>query len=75
MPENASGKSPRGEKLEEAREHMKAARTSVRRGFEDLIPKGFVEHGMAARKEMLLAMRSLLDAAIERMERRSSTAK
>jgi hypothetical protein len=54
------------EKVREAREHMKAARTSVRTTFEDLLPKGFVEHQRAARKEILLALRSLLDAAIER---------
>ncbi len=54
------------EKLHEAREHMKAARASLRETFEDLLPKGFVEHRRAARREFLLAMRSLLDAAIER---------
>ncbi|MGA2613505.1 MAG: hypothetical protein ABSG38_08635 [Spirochaetia bacterium] len=62
MPEKPS------EKLQEAREHMRAARTTVRETLEDLLPKGFVEHRRAARKEMLLAMRSLLDAAIERAE-------
>ncbi len=75
MAENASGRSPKGERLAEAREHMKEAGASVRRGLEDFIPKGFIEHGMAARKEMLLAMRSLLDAAIERMEKRTSASK
>jgi len=54
------------ERLQEAREHMKAARLSVRETLEDLLPKGFVEHRRAARRELLLAMRSLLDAAIER---------
>ncbi len=56
------------EKLREAREHMKAARASFRETFADLLPKGFVEHRRAARREFLLAMRSLLDAAIERAE-------
>ncbi|MGO9412971.1 MAG: hypothetical protein ACLQCB_19760 [Spirochaetia bacterium] len=54
------------EKFHEAREHMKAARASVRNTFEDLLPPGFVEHRRAARRELLLALRSLLDAAIER---------
>jgi len=54
------------EKLHEAGEHMKAARESLRETFEDLLPKGFVEHRRAARRELLLAIRSLLDAAIER---------
>jgi hypothetical protein len=56
------------EKLHEAREHMKAAHASLRETFEGLLPRGFVEHRRAARKELLLAMRSLLDAAIERAE-------
>jgi len=75
MAENVSAKSSKGEKLAEAREHMKEARDSVRRGIEDFIPRGFIEHGAAARREMLLAMRSLLDAAIERMEKKASTSK
>jgi len=54
------------EKFQEARQHMKAARASVLTTFEGLLPKGFVEHQRAARKEVLLALRSLLDAAIDR---------
>ncbi|HUI71359.1 MAG TPA: hypothetical protein VL354_12645 [Spirochaetia bacterium] len=56
------------EKFQAAREHMRLARLSVRETLEELLPKGFVEHRRAARKELLLAMRSLLDAAIERAE-------
>jgi len=55
-------------RIKEAREHARAARASLRRSFEELIPPGFTEHRRAARKEMLLAMRSLLDAAIERVD-------
>jgi hypothetical protein len=51
--------------LTEARKHFKAARESMHKSMEELIPKGYVEHRRAARKEMLLAFRSLLDAAIE----------
>ena len=64
---HAAEMSPR---IREAREHAKAARISMRKSFEELIPHGFLEHRRAARKEMLLAMRSLLDAAIERFEPR-----
>ncbi len=64
---HAAQMSPR---IQEAREHAKAARASLRRSFEELIPHGFLEHRRAARKEMLLAMRSLLDAAIEHVEGR-----
>ena len=55
-------------RIREAREHAKAARASMRKSIEELIPHGFLEHRRAARKEMLLAMRSLLDAAIERLD-------
>jgi hypothetical protein len=58
-------------RIKEAREHAKAARASLKRSFEELIPHGFLEHRREARKEMLLAMRSLLDAAIERMDKRA----
>jgi hypothetical protein len=58
-------------RIKEAREHAKAARASLKRSFEELIPHGFLEHRREARKEMLLAMRSLLDAAIERMEKKA----
>ena len=68
MPEKTHEASPR---MKEARDHAKAARASMKKSFEELIPHGFLEHRRAARREMLLAMRSLLDAAIERMEKNS----
>ncbi len=55
---------------EEARQHMRAAREEMRRSMESLFPPGFIEHRRAARKEMLLAARSLLDSAIQRIEKR-----
>jgi hypothetical protein len=69
------GKTAKSEKLEEARSHVKAAREAVRKGWEQIIPKEFIEHRRAARKEMLLAMRSLIDAAIERVEKKASPSK
>ena len=68
MPDKTHEASPR---MKEARDHAKAARASMKKSFEELIPHGFLEHRRAARREMLLAMRSLLDAAIERMEKSS----
>jgi hypothetical protein len=56
---------------EEARQHFRAAREEMRRGLETLLPKGFIEHRKNARREMLLAWRSMLDAAIQRMEEKS----
>jgi hypothetical protein len=55
---------------EETRQHMRAAREEMRRGMESLFPPGLIEHRRAARKEMLLAARSLIDSAIQRIERR-----
>ena len=52
----------------EARSHMKAARKALRHSVEDWLPVGFVQHRREARKEMLLAVRSLVNAAIDRME-------
>jgi hypothetical protein len=37
---------------------------------ETLLPPGFIEHRRAARREMLKAARSLIDAALEKMEER-----
>ena len=53
---------------EETREHLKAARDEMRKSIETILPPGFLEHRRAARKEFLLAARSLLDAAIKRID-------
>ena len=49
-------------------EHMRAAGEAFVSQWKSLIPKEFWEHGRAARREGLLALRSLVDAAIERIE-------
>ncbi len=54
--------------LEEARDHMHAARKAMHATFKAWLPEGYIEHRRAARKEFLLAMRSLVEAAIERVE-------
>jgi hypothetical protein len=56
------------EKTSEVREHMRAAHEEMRQGVESLFPREFVEHRRQARKEMLLAWRSMLDSAIQRMD-------
>jgi len=55
---------------DETREHMKAAREEMRQSMETLLPPGFLEHRRAARKHMLLAARSMIDTALERIEAR-----
>jgi hypothetical protein len=70
MPEKTPHAAETDSRMKEARDHAKAAGASMKKSFEELIPHGFIEHRRAARREMLLAMRSLLDAAIERMEKK-----
>jgi hypothetical protein len=40
----------------------------MRDSIRAFLPPGFVEHRRKARKEMLLAWRSLIDSVIERMD-------
>ncbi len=56
---------------EEAREHYRTAREEMRKGLETLLPEGLREHHRKARKEMFLAWRSMLDAAIQRMDEKA----
>ncbi len=49
----------------EARRHLRAAYYAMRLDMEGIIPRGFIEHRRSARREMLLSVRSLLDAALE----------
>lgn len=71
MPEKTHHAEEASPRLKEARAHAKAAQASFRLSFHELIPKSFIEHRRAARKEILLALRSLLDAAIERAEKKN----
>jgi hypothetical protein len=57
----------------EAREHFKAAREEMKKSMELLLPPEFIAHRKAARREMLLAARSLIDHALERMEKSRGT--
>jgi ribosomal protein L13 len=58
----------RGKLSEETRQHLRVAREEFRKSVEGMLPPGFVEHRRKARKEMLLAWRSMIDASLERME-------
>jgi len=52
------------------REHADAARAEIRRSLETFLPKEFFEHRDTARRELLLAWRGVLDAAISRIDDR-----
>ena len=56
---------------EEARQHFRAAREEMHKSVEMLLPEGFLEHRKSARREMLMAWRSMLDAAIQRMDKKA----
>jgi hypothetical protein len=55
---------------EEVREHARTAQEEWRESIKAFLPPGFWEHRRKARKEMLLAWRSMIDAALERMEKK-----
>jgi len=57
-----------GKMSEETREHLRAAREELHKSMEGILPPGFMEHRQKAGKEMLLALRSILDASLERMD-------
>ena len=56
---------------EEARQHFRAAREEMRKSMELLLPEGFLEHRRGARREVLMAWRSMLDAAIQHMDKKA----
>ena len=55
---------------EEVRQHVRAAREEMRESIQAFLPPGFMEHRKKARKEMLLAWRSLIDSALERIDKK-----
>ncbi len=69
--ENTSRRKPFEDRVpEETRQHARAAREEMRASMKSFLPPEFWEHGRQARKEMLLAWRSMIDAALERMDKK-----
>ena len=56
---------------DEARQHFRAAHAEFHKSIEGLLPPEFAEHRRKARREMLLAWRSLIDASLERMDKKA----
>ena len=56
---------------EETREHYKKAREEFRKSVEGFLPEGFVKHRHNARRELLMAWRSMLDHAIKKMDEKA----
>jgi hypothetical protein len=69
MDESTTGRRHfRDEIPEDVRQHVRAAREELRESMKAFLPPSFWEHRSKARKEMLLAWRSMIDAALERMD-------
>ena len=62
-------KTEKNAKIDEAREHMHAAHENMHKVAQAWIPEGVRENQRTARKEFLLGLRSLLDAAIEHTDK------
>ena len=69
MEENTTRRRPFEDRVpEEVRQHARTAREEMRESMKAFLPPQFWEHSQKARKEMLLAWRSMIDAALNRME-------
>ena len=53
---------------EETRQHYRNASQEFRKSIEGLLPEGFVQHRRNARREMLLAWRSMIDHVLKKMD-------
>ena len=58
----------RSEEFSAFREHSRAATRAWRESWKSLIPDSFWDKRKESRKEALMAVRSLIDVAIERVE-------
>jgi len=56
---------------DETRQHFRAAREEFHKSIEGMLPPGFAEHHRKAHKEMLLAWRSLIDASLEKIDKKA----
>jgi len=75
MTERTGKQNPLEDRIpEEVREHLHAAREELREGIRAFLPPEFIEHRRKARKEMLLAWRSVIDSAIKRIEEKEEEA-
>jgi len=71
MEDNTTRRRPFEDKIpEDVRQHARAAREEMRESMKAFLPPEFWEHGRKARKEMLLAWRSMIDSALERMDKK-----
>jgi hypothetical protein len=60
------------EKNKEAWDHARAAARELRESVASMLPPAVGQHGRAAQKEALLAVRSLIDCALEYIDKKDS---
>jgi hypothetical protein len=53
---------------EDVRQHLRQARHEARAGWQAMVPPEVLQHRRAARREALLAARSLLDHVLQRLD-------
>ena len=58
---------------EEARAHAQAARSAWRKSVEGLFPADFLRHRRIAQKETLLAVRSVINSVLDRIDKTEDT--
>ena len=54
----------------DVREHFREARKELKESMRAFLPPGFIKHRRNARREMLLAWRSMIDTALERIDKK-----
>lgn len=57
---------------DETRAHFRNAHEEMHKGFESLFPKEFIERRKAARREMLMGIRSMIDDALKETDRKQT---
>jgi hypothetical protein len=65
---NATKEYQKDPHLEEAHQHLHEARKALRKSAEVWLPDGYLENKRKARKEVLLAMRSVVEAALAHVD-------
>ena len=66
---NTENLTEKSKKWKDAREHFKVAHEAMRESIKDWLPKGYIEHRKTVKKEILLGIREIIDAAIEHTEK------
>lgn len=69
--EDASEKCPHFTHAETL-EHFRNAHNEMRKGFEALLPKEFVERRREARREVLKGIRGMIDDALQDLEKQEA---